>query len=116
MIPAVLILGFVLGCPSWMGGSKAPGELAKDAAADEVLGCTRDEDCVVSCTVDGDCCGQLCDCTQVYNRTFHDKLLAHLDATCPEPRECPVASCAEPKVRYSATCVDARCTLQTTPR
>lgn len=85
-----------------------------DEAGDAATACERDEDCAVTCHVDGQCCDQLCQCTNVYARTFVDTLEAQRSRLC-RGEPCPVASCMAPTEQVVARCDAGRCVAEVKP-
>jgi hypothetical protein len=120
----LLLAALAAGCPNKT--PQAPPDLGHDGPAvealrdqelprlsdasdpEEVSGCQTAADCVVSCRVDGSCCDQLCACTNVYSRSFLERLETQRTAECPTAR-CPIASCMPPRGETVAECVENRC-------
>ena len=88
--------------------------LLETTSDEEAKGCVEDADCQVTCLRDGSCCGQLCQCTNVYNSAFVAKLQAQREASCADAM-CPVASCMAPTEQPVARCVESMCTVEMKP-
>lgn len=89
-------------------------KLAEGRPIAETLGCETNEDCGVTCMSDGACCGQLCGCTHVYNKSFLAEMASQREMECTEIM-CPIASCLPPEFITEAVCVDNVCTAVDTP-
>ena len=85
------------------------------ATDDEMYACETAADCQVTCLREGSCCGQLCQCTNVYTTGYVHKLQEQRDASC-EGAICPIASCMAPTEEAVAVCVDNRCAVEMKPR
>jgi len=67
--------------------------------------CRSDADCVVSCEQPNSCCGQLCQCSNVYHKQQLAKIKAANKVSCSRRTvNCPEADCAKPVTVPRAMC------------
>ena len=110
---AVLCLGLLSAC-SLSKTTPVDKDTENSSEAALYRSCTQDKDCVIACRTEKVCCGELCECSDVINRT-RDKELREWELANCELAECKVADCDVPEFDHHPKCVNALCVDQKTP-
>jgi hypothetical protein len=76
--------------------------------------CNEDKDCVIACRAKKVCCGEMCECDDVINQTWHTEIRQWEKAHCKDAG-CPEADCKVPEYDHKAVCIKGRCGDEKTP-